>query len=477
MPSRHLHLHPSIPPVLVDGLAAIRAELQVPDGFPSDVTAAAVQAAQHPRLPESDLTELAFETIDPEGSRDLDQAMLLERDGDGYRVRYAIADVGAFVTSGHPVDIAAHERGETRYAPDHRTPLHPPELSEGAASLLPGQVCPAFVWDLRLAADGSLTDRHVGRARVRSVAQHTYTDVDHALTAGTASPSLALLAEIGPLRLQQERDRGGVSLPLPEQQIDTSGRSWTLTFRSQLPVEEWNAQISLLTGIAAAQIMLEGKVGVLRTLPPAEQYSLDRLRHTARVLRIAWPHEQSYPDFVRSLDPTQPSHAAMLTACTRLFRGAGYRAFAGEAPTDAGHAAIAADYAHCTAPLRRLVDRYALEVCGALCAGVPVPSWVLDALSALPEEMAKADRAANAYERAIIDLVEAWLLHDRVGETFHGVIVEADEHKPSGVVVVSDWAVEAPVDGEHLPLGEEVDVVLALADPSQRKVRFRLPHA
>ena len=74
----------------------------------------------------------------------------------------------------------------------------------------------------------------------------------------------------------------------------------------------------------------------------------------------------------------------MLSACTVLFRGAGYHAFSGGVPDDAEHAAIASDYAHVTAPLRRLVDRYAGEVCLALCAGVPVPGWALRALDALP---------------------------------------------------------------------------------------------
>ena len=48
---------------------------------------------------------------------------------------------------------------------------------------------------------------------------------------------------------------------------DESG--WHVVFRAPLPVEDWNAQISLLTGMAAAGMMLEAGVGILRTLPPA----------------------------------------------------------------------------------------------------------------------------------------------------------------------------------------------------------------
>lgn len=138
---------------------------------------------------------------------------------------------------------------------------------------------------------------------------------------GPASEVLQLLREVGQLREDAEAARGGVSLQVPEQEIVARGGTWELEFRRQLPVEGWNAQISILTGIAAAQLMLEHGVGILRTLPPATQAGVDRLRHVAKRLGIRWPGRVSYPEFVRSLDPTDPKHLAMLNACTTLFRG------------------------------------------------------------------------------------------------------------------------------------------------------------
>ena len=89
-----------------------------------------------PGLPERDETDVEFITIDPPGSMDLDQAMHIERAGEGWRVRYAIADVPAFIRIGGSVDQEVQLRGQTIYCPDLRVPLHPPELSEAAASLL-----------------------------------------------------------------------------------------------------------------------------------------------------------------------------------------------------------------------------------------------------------------------------------------------------------------------------------------------------
>jgi exoribonuclease R len=350
-------------------------------------------------------------------------------------------------------------------------------LSEGAASLLPDEVRPALLWTIRVDDTGEGTDVRVERALVRSRAKLSYEGVQADLDAGRAPELIDLLREVGELRLAREAARGGVSLPLPEQElVETTEGHWELEFRRLTPVETWNAQISLLTGMAAASMMVYARVGVLRTLPPADPRDVQRLHRTARALGIAWPAEQLYPDFVRTLDPSRPTHAAMVVACTRLLRGAGYVTFNGELPEQAQHSALASEYAHVTAPLRRLADRYAGEVCVALCAGTEVPEWVVAAMPELPDTMAGSGRRANQYQNAVVDLCEAELLHDRVGERFAAVVVDLDEKdRRRGDVTIQDPAIEATLTGSgELPLGEEVAVELVAADPRTRTVEFRL---
>ena len=461
---------------LRDGIASIQAELEVSPEFPDEVEAAAAAAAREPRLPELDRTDLELVTIDPPSAMDLDQALHLERSGDGYVVHYAIADVAAFVSPGDPVDEEANRRGETLYGADAKVPLHPRVLSEDAASLLPDQVRPALLWTIQVDETGEGIDVTVERALVRSRAKLDYEGAQRQIDDGSASESLQLLREVGELRLRREATRGGVALPLPEQEIELAGDRLDLEFRSMLPVERWNAQISLLTGFAAASLMVYARVGLLRTLPAADPRDVKRLHRTARALGIDWPAEQLYPDFIRTLDPDLPHHAAMVVACTRLLRGAGYVAFDGEVPAEPQHAALASEYAHVTAPLRRLGDRYAGEVCVALCAGGEVPDWVTERLPELPGTLQQSAHRASRYENAVLDLVEAELLQHRVGETFRGVVVERDdEDRSRGTVTVQDPAIEADVvaDGE-LPLGEDVSVTLTTADVASRKVEFTL---
>lgn len=459
-------------------IRAIEAELELSRDFPAEVLAAAEEAAANPKLPELDRTDLPLITIDPVGSRDLDQALHIERrDGGGFRVFYAIADVAAFVEPDGPIDVEAHRRGQTMYAPAHRIPLHPPVLSEGAASLLADQVRPALLWSIDLDETGEGIQIEVERALVRSRAQLSYVDAQKALDDGSADEVLLLLKEVGELRWARERERGGVSLPLPEQEVvvDADGR-WTLTYRDLLPVEEWNAQISLLTGMGAAEIMLYGEEGLVRTLPPAPESTMAKLRRTAAALGIDWHPDIDYPDFVRSLDPNSPTGAAMLNACAGLLRGAGYVAFDGGVPEHIEHAALANEYAHVTAPLRRLADRYAGEIAVALCADTDIPAWVRTKLKDLPKAMTATGQKASRFERAVMDLVEAALLADRVGETLDATVVDLDDKDPQrGTVVLAELAVEAPVRSDRrLPLGQTVTVRLAEADVSTRKVRFDL---
>jgi exoribonuclease R len=415
-------------------------------------------------------------TIDPETSRDLDQAMHIERDGKGYVVHYAIADVAAFVEPGGPVDVEANLRGETLYGADSKIPLHPKVLSEGAASLLPDEVRPALLWTIKVDADGEGTDANLERALVKSRAKLSYEKVQRDIDAGTAGEMFTLLEEVGELRKHREAARGGVSLPLPEQEINIDGDDWSLEFRKMLPVEEWNAQISLLTGMAAASLMVYARVGLLRTLPPPDPRDVQRLHRTAKALKIDWPAEELYPDFIRALDPSKPNHAAMVIACTQLLRGSGYVGFDGAVPAQPEHSALASEYAHVTAPLRRLVDRYALEICVSLCAETEVPSWVIEKLRELPRTMQESGRKASMYEGSILALVEAAVLHKHVGQRFAGVVVQLDDKdETKGDIVIQEPAVEATITGtEKLPLGTDVQVKLVEADITTRSVRFEL---
>ena len=271
--------------------------------------------------------------------------------------------------------------GVTLYLPDGNAPLHPRALSEGAASLLPGETRPALLWRFALDAEGDLRDAEVRRSVVRVREALSYADAQRRVDAGeggVARPvgstgAAAHGAGDPPGRGEPAARRAGGG-------HHHDGR-FELLYRHGLPIEQWNAQLSLLTGMTAGAWMVEAGVGLLRTLPPPYRGVVDQLARSAQALGVPW--EGKYADAVRALDPANPRHAALSQQAARGLRGAGY-GLAGPdvAPKLLRHAAVAAHYAHVTAPLRRLADRFANEVVLSLCGGVDVPEW---ALAALPE--------------------------------------------------------------------------------------------
>ncbi|MEU3275334.1 RNB domain-containing ribonuclease [Saccharomonospora sp. NPDC006951] len=454
--------------------ASLRADFELPESFPPDVLAEAEAVAGDPECAgeREDATGVPFVTVDPAGAKDLDQAVCLEPvRGGGIRVHYAIADLAAFVPPGGAIDAEARRRGQTLYLPDGNVPLHPPELSEGAASLLPGMVRPAVLWTIDTDSGGEPTAVRVRRALVRSTERFDYDTVAAALEAGTAHPSIAALPALGRARRELAVRRGAVELQLPEQEISAGpDGGWLLVRRPRNDVEAWNAEVSLLTGMTAASIMLEAGVGVLRTLPEADDETVDWLRRSAGALGIPWPREATVSELLAGLDPAQPASLALYAGTTRLLRGAGYTAFDGGVPELATHAGIGGPYAHVTAPIRRLVDRFATEVCLAVTSGKPVPRWVRASLAELPELMQGSDTFAARVERAYLDQVEAWMLAEHIGRVFDAVVLRAEENKAE--IFVENPPVLGKCSGSGFPEGGRISVRLTAVDVAKRRVSF-----
>lgn len=139
------------------------------------------------------------------------------------------------------------------------------------------------MWDLRLDEYAAVTSVHVGRALVRSIARRDYLSVQALVDQGQADEQVVLLQEVGHKRAALESARGGASLPMPEQQVVHEGPGrYRLEFRPPLEAEDWNAQISLMTGMAAASLMLDAGVGILRTMPAPQKDGVRRFRRQAR---------------------------------------------------------------------------------------------------------------------------------------------------------------------------------------------------
>ncbi|MEJ1088812.1 RNB domain-containing ribonuclease [Microbacterium sp. Mu-80] len=470
MPQRRSHVAPSAAQSeLAAALAELRAEIDAPTQFSPEAIAEAERASAPP--PELDLRDVPFATLDPIGSKDLDQAFHLERRGSGFQVRYAIADVPSFVTPGGAVDAEARLRGQTLYLADGSIPLHPRVLSEDRASLLPDVERPALVWTFTLDEAGAVEDFRLERALIRSRAQLDYVAAQRALDRGDDGP-LALLPAIGAARQAQEQQRGGASLNLPDEEVvQRPDGHYDIERRHPLPIEDWNAQLSLMTGMAAAELMIDAKVGVLRTMPEPDERAFERFRLQTEALGRPW-REGRYGEYLRGLDRSDPMTLPVLEAAASLFRGAGYVTFDGAVPDDIEQAAIAAPYAHATAPLRRLVDRWSLAICLAVSAGGQAPSWARESLTELPELMQQSGQRASRLNADTVNRVEAALLRPLVGQRVEATVIEL-RGDDRAAVQLADPAVTAtaPVPAGTAP-GSTVSLTLVRTDVAKGTVEF-----
>jgi exoribonuclease R len=446
---------------LADGLKAIRAQFQIPEGFPPEVEAAAAVAAQRPPDIHADRTDKPFVTLDPAASVDLDQAFAIEKAGADLLLHYAIADVGWFVDPGSPIDEEAWRRGATLYLPDGKARLYPAVLSEKAASLLPDGPRPAVVFTVRLSPDGAARLDGAERAIIRSRAKLAYSTA----TEDELPPDFEEFAA----RVQAaERARGAARVDPPEQEVAHEDGRYRLLFRARTLAEDRNAALSLAANLAIADTLLKHHTGLFRVMAGPDERAVRRLRHTARALGLDWPSGQRLSSFERGLDPADPRQAAFMTAIRRAGAGAAYVPYRqGVVPH---HAAMAATYAHATAPLRRLADRYVVETALAIAKGNPVPDSAAAAFEKLPEVMARADARSSQIERAVIDLAEAVSLQDRTGEAFEAIVTDLDER--GARIQLVGLPIVARAIANHVDPGDSIRVKLVAADPETRRIVF-----
>jgi exoribonuclease R len=447
---------------LGEGLAAIRVQFQLPGAFPPDVEAAAAEAARRPLSDHVDRTDVAFVTLDPLSSTDLDQAFSIEQSGSDLVLHYAIADVGWFVADGGPVDIAAWERGETIYMPDTRISLYPSVLCEGAASLLPDGDKPAIILTVRVSGDGAATLDGAERAVVRSRAKLGYSTV-RAEDLPTGFAELARRIEAA------ERTRGASRVDPPQQEvIERPDGCFDLEFRPMSAAEQANAGLSLAANLAVAEALYSHGTGLFRVMPEPDKRAVRRLRHSAVALGVDWPAPMGLEDFERRLDPNNPAEAAFMLAIRRAGARASYAPFhPGERPW---HAAMKATYAHATAPLRRLADRYVLEAALEVANGRQVPDAVTAAFDRLGDVMNRADARAAQVDAEVLQLAEAVVLAGRVGETFRGIVTDIDER--GARIQLCDPAVITRIPVNGLQIGQAVQLRLEESDPARRLTRF-----
>jgi len=329
---------------------------------------------------------------------------------------------------------------------------------------------PAVLWTFDLDESGEVDAAHVERALVRSRARLDYDGVQADLERGRVHPSISALERVGRLRQRSSLRRSAINLRLPSVRVVEDAGSFELVIEPRHPMMDYNSEISLLTGMVAGSMMVDAGVGFLRTLGPAPEDATEEFRRETRNLGYTPPAADCIGEFLAGVDPDTPRGMAVMREAKKLLRASGYVDLSHAEPEV--HAGIGGYYSHVTAPLRRLIDRYATEVCLAICGGTEVPAWVTDGAPEVLQTMARTSQLANLVDKAALNLTEATVLAPWVGHNFDGLVLKRAPERSR--IFITHPPVLAPSIGAPQE-GTEGVFSLVRADPEAREVEFAWP--
>ena len=387
-----------------------------------------------------DLRELPLVTIDGEDARDFDDAVFAERDGEGFRLIVAIADVSWYVRPGSALDDEARTRGTSVYFPQRVLPMLPSRLSDGLCSLAPQVDRWCLAADMRVDRHGKLNSAEFYPAVMRSHARLTYSQAYAALFEGRpeARQSLGSLCEhLEPLvqlyrsLLKARRRRGALDFDSSESafSFDQQGRVTDIGLYARNDAHRLIEECMILANVAAARELKRRKVqGLYRVHAEPEIKKVDLLLGALAALGV----DADLPEQITSLDlrkiserlSRQLDRSFVESLIVRSMQQALYQ------PTNIGHFGLALkEYAHFTSPIRRypdLVVHRALRA--ALISEDPCGQRLSEEqLMGLGQDLSRLEKRADESDRYVDSFLKCCWLRERVGQTFEGLVTTVVE--------------------------------------------------
>ena len=401
---------------------------EIPEGFPNEVIAEADAAKPVTLDNRTDLRKIPLITIDGADARDFDDAVFAEKDGDGWHLIVAIADVAHYVRPGSPLDKCAYDKGNSTYFPDRVVPMLPEALSNELCSLKPHVDRACMAAHLWLDKAGELTRWQFVRGVMRSHARLTYEQAQAAMDGKpdeTTSPLIETVLKplYGAYRclLEARGKRGTLELDLPERKVEIkNGQVASITVRERLDSHKLIEEFMISANVASAA-QLEGKGGVClyRIHDRPTEIKLQGLRDFLDTIGISLvPQKQLHPRFLTQIleNAAGTPHAQVVNEM--MLRSQSQAVYS---PENIGHFGLAlAKYAHFTSPIRRYADlivhRGLIRACKLGDDGLTERE--IEKLQDMADHISGTERRSSMAERDATDRFITLFMADRVGATF-----------------------------------------------------------
>jgi len=421
-----------------------------------------------------DLRELSFVTIDGETAKDFDDAVHAVREGRGWRLWVAIADVSHYVRHGDALDTAARERGTSVYFPRRVIPMLPEKISNGLCSLNPEVDRLAMVCEMAIGPKGQVARYEFYPAAIRSSARLTYTQVWEQLESGRPPAHLGVLYEVFKALFSARQQRGAIDFESTETQIhfDARGRIERIEATVRNDAHRLIEECMLAANVCAGNFLSERSHPVLyrvHDVPAEEKVTLLREFLAELGLQLPGGKIPKPGDYARLMSQIQarPDAPLLQTVMLRSMKQAVY------SPDNAGHFGLAFDaYVHFTSPIRRYPDLLVHRAIRSALAGKRYEGIDWDDMG---RHCSETERRADEASRDVENWLKCDYMRDQVGNSFSGritgvapfgVFVTLDDFFVDGLVHISElgrdyFRYEA---ARHALLGERTGKQYRLAD-------------
>ena len=418
----------------------------IPHSFPSAVEKQLKKWAED--VPEEakrgrvDLRDLPLVTIDGEDARDFDDAVFCQKQGKGWKLWVAIADVSYYVRPKSALDTEAYNRGNSVYFPNRVVPMLPEKLSNGLCSLNPQVDRLCMVCEITISAKGKMTDYQFYEAVMNSHARLTYNKVAKILEKDTALceryaslvPHLQDLHEMYQALVKARQQRGAIEFETIESKFifNALGRIERIEPVVRNDAHKIIEECMILANIASANFMEKHQEPALyriHAVPGEEKLTAFRSFLAECGLSLSGGNKPTPMDYAQLLEQIKlrPDHELIQTMLLRSMSQAVYSA------DNIGHFGLALEeYAHFTSPIRRYPDltlhrgiKYLLaKQKGSKRKTTDTGGYhyQLEEMDLFGAHCSSTERRADDATREVADWLKCEYMQDHVGEEFDGVI-------------------------------------------------------
>jgi len=418
----------------------------IPHSFPSAVEKQLKKWAED--VPEEakrgrvDLRNLPLVTIDGEDARDFDDAVFCQKQGKGWKLWVAIADVSYYVRPKSALDTEAYNRGNSVYFPNRVVPMLPEKLSNGLCSLNPQVDRLCMVCEMTISAKGKMTDYQFYEAVMNSHARLTYNKVAKILEKDTALceryallvPHLQDLHDMYQALVKARQQRGAIEFETIESKFifNALGRIERIEPAVRNDAHKIIEECMILANIASANFMAKHQEPALyriHAVPSEEKLTAFRSFLAECGLSLSGGNKPTPTDYAQLLEQIKPrpDHELIQTMLLRSMSQAVYSA------DNIGHFGLALEeYAHFTSPIRRYPDltlhrgiKYLLaKQKGSKRKTTDTGGYhyQLEEIDGFGAHCSSTERRADDATREVADWLKCEYMQDHVGEEFEGVI-------------------------------------------------------